>query len=173
MPNFKHRVVLYVLCVTVLLAACSDSGDDDNGHGEMPPTSPITGQWTATEAFSSTNDTATNDTVTVAGNVIFSATLEENAGVIATNIEAVNDVIINLTQPTATTIERSRQGDASFVTGTLNGTQVVLEVDIGDAMQPVSLLIEGNLQNDDTITGEATLGLFGVTATSPITMNKQ
>jgi hypothetical protein len=93
--------------------------------------------------------------------------------VIATNIEAVNEVVITLSQPAGTTIESRRQGDASFVTGTLNGTQVVLEVDIGNPMQPAALQIAGTLQNDDTITGEATLELFGVTASSPITMNKQ
>lgn len=169
MPNFKHRVLLYVLCAT-LLAACSDSSDDGNGETPTPPviTSPITGQWTATEAFS-----GSSDTMTVAGEVTFSVSLEENAGVIATNIAAVNEVVITVTQPVATTIERSSQGDPNFATGTFNGNQVTLEVDIGNPMQAALLSIEGILQNDDTITGEVTLDAFGTTATSPITMNKQ
>ncbi len=171
MLNFKHRVVLCVLCVmSLVLVACGDSDDGSDTPPPPPPmtTSPITGQWTATEAFS-----GSSDTTTVAGEVTFNVTLEENAGVIATNIEAVNEVVITLSQPAGTTIESRRQGDASFVTGTLNGTQVVLEVDIGNPMQPAALQIAGTLQNDDTITGEATLELFGVTASSPITMNKQ
>jgi len=170
MPNFKYHAMLCVLCVmSLVLTACSDSDSGGDTPTPTPPVaSPITGQWTATETF-----VANSDTITAAGELTFSVTLEENAGVITTNIEAVNDVVITLTQPTATTIESSRQGDASFVTGTLNGTQVVLEVDVGNPIQPASLLIEGTLQNDDTITGEASLELFGVTATSPITMNKQ
>lgn len=170
MPNFKYHAMLCVLCVmSLVLVACSDSDSGGDTPTPTPPvTSPITGQWTATETFA-----ASSDTITTAGELTFSVTLEENAGVITTNIEAVNDVVITLTQPTATTIESRRQGDPSFVTGTLNGTQVVLEVDVDSPMQPAALQIVGTLQNDDTITGEATLELFGVTATSPITMNKQ
>ena len=77
-----------------------------------------------------------------AGELTFSVSLEENAGAITTNIEAVNEVVITLTQPTATTIESRRQGDPSFVTGTLNGTQVVLEVDVDSPMQPAALQID-------------------------------
>jgi hypothetical protein len=169
--SFKKYVVFCALCVMLLLlAACGDSDNGDNTPTPTPPvtTSSVTGQWTAAETFSSSNDSTT-----VVGEVTFRMTIEENAGVIATNINALNEVLIILEQPISMIIERRRQGDPSFVTGTFNGDQVVLEVDIGNAIQSASLLIEGTLQNDDTITGEARLQLFGVTATSPITMNKQ
>lgn len=167
MPNFKRHLVLWAaFFVPLVLAACSDSDSNDS----PPPvvTSPITGQWTATEGF-----LASNDITTIAGEYTLRVTLEETAGDIVTNINAVNEVLIMLEQPTATTLETRRQGDPSFVTGTLNGTQVTLEVNIGTPLQPASLVITGSLQNDTTITGETTLALFGVTATSPVTMTKQ
>lgn len=170
MLNFKRNFVLFiVIFVTLFLTACGDSGSSGDTPTPPPPvTSPITGQWTAAEVFS-----ASNDTTTVAGEYTFRVTLEETAGVIATNINAINEIVITLEQPTGTTLENRRQGDPSFVTGTLNGNQVTLEVDIGNPLQPVSLVITGTLQGNTTITGEATLELFGVTATSPVTMTKQ